>query len=220
MAGLKKLSPLFAKAVIKELKAQESVSPKTVDSMWDASRLREAIEELQKLRAATERDLADTGGEHLGIMRDFIQRKCLDGERVTWGSHDFVHFRGGVTVSDLEHLACRIAAGVLRDCFSAFTPELIAKLMEDAPNTSVDFWWDFENESVIVESSDKAFPVLHTWKLKESDKRELDETAKNVLDDGRTHDYDAAQYIVKADALIAKFKSGELDYRKYSPVVE
>jgi hypothetical protein len=41
-------------------------------------------------------------------MRDFIQRRATNGERVTWGSNDYVNF-ASVTVADLELLASRIA---------------------------------------------------------------------------------------------------------------
>jgi hypothetical protein len=49
------------------------------------------------------------GGEFLGFTREFIQRKCENGEDVSWGSHDQLKFRSGMSVSDLEEFASKVA---------------------------------------------------------------------------------------------------------------
>lgn len=53
-------------------------------------------------------------GEHLRIMREFIQNHALNGSTVTWGSMDHVRLTD-VTVWDLEMLAQRIADASRRD---------------------------------------------------------------------------------------------------------
>jgi len=56
--------------------------------------------------------LARHGGEYLGAARNFIQRKCQNGDRVTWGSHeDRVTF----TVAQVEEMAVDIAVAALRE---------------------------------------------------------------------------------------------------------
>lgn len=48
------------------------------------------------------------GGDHLRIVREFIQSHAINGSSVTWGSMDPVQL-SGVTVWDLEMLAQQIA---------------------------------------------------------------------------------------------------------------
>ena len=48
-------------------------------------------------------------GEHLRIIRTFIQCKCINGSSVTWGSTDILNFSSGITVKHMEELAQKIA---------------------------------------------------------------------------------------------------------------
>jgi hypothetical protein len=54
------------------------------------------------------------GGQWLGYTREFIQRKCVNGETVTWGSNEFLKFRG-LTVIELEHFAAAVAANAVNE---------------------------------------------------------------------------------------------------------
>lgn len=47
-------------------------------------------------------------GEHLRVVRSWMQRKALNGDRVTWSSDEFLTLRP-LTVLDLEQLAQEIA---------------------------------------------------------------------------------------------------------------
>lgn len=72
-------------------------------------------EELNKnlpLNAATL--LTARGGEWLGVAHNWIQRKCSNGERVTWGSQDWLTLPS-MTVWDMEHLAATIAAAAIAE---------------------------------------------------------------------------------------------------------
>lgn len=50
-------------------------------------------------------------GQHLAIVRAFIQWNAINGSDVRWGSTDVLRF-SGVTVHDMEQLAQRIADAV------------------------------------------------------------------------------------------------------------
>ena len=50
-------------------------------------------------------------GQHLAIVRAFIQHYAINGSDVRWGSNDLLRFTG-ITVDDLERLAQRIADAV------------------------------------------------------------------------------------------------------------
>ena len=54
------------------------------------------------------------GGAHLGVVRNWIQRKAWNGENVTWGSLEYLRLHD-LTVSDLEHLAQDIRDAVLEE---------------------------------------------------------------------------------------------------------
>lgn len=58
--------------------------------------------------SASSNDGTVKSGTHLALVRSFIQQHAINGSDVTWGSHDVLRFTG-ITVSDLEHLAQRIA---------------------------------------------------------------------------------------------------------------
>lgn len=53
-------------------------------------------------------------GEHLRIIRSWIQWKCFNGSSVTWGSNDTLKFTRDPTVSEMEALAQNIANAVKR----------------------------------------------------------------------------------------------------------
>lgn len=54
------------------------------------------------------------GGRWLGVMREFLQCKAINGDHLSWGSNDWVQFRS-ITVSDVEHLAARITYAALTE---------------------------------------------------------------------------------------------------------
>lgn len=53
-------------------------------------------------------------GKHLGIIREFMLQKAINGDKLTWGSNDYVCLRP-ITVKELERLAEEIAQGVIED---------------------------------------------------------------------------------------------------------
>ena len=66
-------------------------------------------------RASAVNLLTVQGGTWLGSVRDWIQRKAINGETVSWNSNDQLTFRDGITVADLELLAAVIAADALNE---------------------------------------------------------------------------------------------------------
>ena len=50
------------------------------------------------------------GGTYLRHARQWIQENTFNGDRVTWGSQEFLNFKTGITVHDLEMFAAEIAA--------------------------------------------------------------------------------------------------------------
>lgn len=75
-----------------------------------------ALRQLKELTEGLERyspsDLLRKGGEWLGAARSWIQRKAVNGERVTWGSNDVLEM--SVTVSQIEDLAADVASMAMR----------------------------------------------------------------------------------------------------------
>ncbi len=67
----------------------------------------ELLEKLRELEGAEK--VAIRGGADLGAVRRWIKWNCVNGDQVTWGSHQDL---GRVTVLQLEELAQRIADGV------------------------------------------------------------------------------------------------------------
>lgn len=59
-------------------------------------------------------EIEKQGGGWLGEVREFILRHATNGEHVTWGSEDLLHFPG-LSVGDFEHLAARIAVAAISD---------------------------------------------------------------------------------------------------------
>jgi len=57
-------------------------------------------------------DLAERGGEWLGVARDWIKWHARNGSDVTWGSHDALECRP--TVAQIEALAADVAAAAMR----------------------------------------------------------------------------------------------------------
>ena len=53
------------------------------------------------------------GGGYLRTIREWIQRKFINGERVTWGSQD--QLRGSLNVLDLERAALDVAVCAIYD---------------------------------------------------------------------------------------------------------
>ena len=65
-------------------------------------------------------------GAHLGVVRKFIQRKCVNGDRVMWGSTESV---GELTVADLELLAQDIRNAVVKEIDQKFAlPHTVIEL--------------------------------------------------------------------------------------------
>lgn len=56
----------------------------------------------------TSQDFRVKSGQHLALVRAFIQQHAINGSDVRWGSNDILRFTG-ITVDDLERLAQRIA---------------------------------------------------------------------------------------------------------------
>lgn len=79
------------------------------------------------------------------------------------------------------------------------------------------FWWDFADNSVILESSDDKCPVIEIWEFKESDLRKVSAKEKIIYDLESDYVNDASKYIEEAEKLISDFESGRLSYKKYSP---
>lgn len=60
--------------------------------------------------------LARKGGVWLGAARSWIQTRFMNGDSVTWGSHDVLQPRfGPITVADIEEVAALAAAGALNE---------------------------------------------------------------------------------------------------------
>lgn len=62
-------------------------------------------------------------GNHLRIVREFMQQSAINGSDVTWGSNDVLRF-AGVTVDDMERLAQRIKEAVLKENAAAISASL------------------------------------------------------------------------------------------------
>lgn len=56
----------------------------------------------------------ERGGDWLGHIHDWIQRRCRNGERVTWGSEDVLTMPT-MTVRDMEYLAAGIAEDAIAE---------------------------------------------------------------------------------------------------------
>lgn len=72
------------------------------------------------------------GMRHLGIVREFIQHKAINGDRVEWGSDDPLQLQN-VTVLDMETLATQIALDAYQNKPAATEPdyrELLRNLVE------------------------------------------------------------------------------------------
>lgn len=78
------------------------------------SRLIKPEEIAAKFPVTAETLLAERGGQWLGTIHSFIQRKAMNGEQVIWGSNDLLALKDQ-TVLDLEILAASIAAATLVD---------------------------------------------------------------------------------------------------------
>jgi hypothetical protein len=63
---------------------------------------------------ATFEQMSKNGGLHLAAMRQWIQERAINGERVEWGTEQVVQLPP-LSVRDLEHLACRIGAAAVND---------------------------------------------------------------------------------------------------------
>lgn len=57
-------------------------------------------------------ELLKRGGEWLGVARDWMQRNCRNGSRVTWGSTD-VQLEYRFTPADVEEIAARAVAAYI-----------------------------------------------------------------------------------------------------------
>lgn len=110
-----------ANQVVKYLEAYakhlESI-PKTEENAgnlsWEILQVREQIRVLSA--TVSTQDLRNSGGEHVGYAREWMQRKAMNGSDVTWGSHPHLEFRGGPpTVHDIEELAVACGAAAIND---------------------------------------------------------------------------------------------------------
>lgn len=97
---------LDSKLLIKLLTEHRDTIDRT--EIFEIARIDEQLSLLQNGTSAMA--LYQTGGEHYGAVRNWIQRKAVNGERVTWGSNDEVRLSYKLTVCLLEDLSCTIAA--------------------------------------------------------------------------------------------------------------
>ena len=102
---------LDSKLLIKLLTEHRSTIDKT--QVFILARIDEQISLLQNGTSAVA--LSQRGGEHYGSVRNWIQCKAVNGDRVTWGSNDPVQLSYNLTVKLLEDLSCRIAAAAVND---------------------------------------------------------------------------------------------------------
>lgn len=96
--------------LVKLLTAHRETLDKT--QVFQIARVDEQLALLQNSLHAEH--LRQYGGEHYGVVRNWIQCKATNGSDVTWGSQDVLR---GVTftVRVLEDLACKIAAAAIND---------------------------------------------------------------------------------------------------------
>ena len=59
------------------------------------------------------------GGAHLRVVREWMQRKAVNGDTCTQGSDEILRLRYNVTPKLLEELAADIAVAVAKDILSA-----------------------------------------------------------------------------------------------------
>jgi hypothetical protein len=65
---------------------------------------------------ATKFELKRKGGEWLAAARIWMQWNCLNGSRVTWGSHETLQTKFGcITVQQIEDLAATVAAAAIQE---------------------------------------------------------------------------------------------------------
>lgn len=93
---------------------QEQSKLKTGDAMWNIKMMEKTKQELEELSNMSSFDLLQkSGGEWLGVMREWIKCKFRNGETVTWGSNEYLN--GNITVLEYERLASIVAAATLRE---------------------------------------------------------------------------------------------------------
>lgn len=98
----------FIKKVLEEyIEVHENI--KTENDLWESLRAQKELENLDAII-----DLKHLGGEHLGVIRNWIQRKFKNGDSVTWGN-DTDYLSGDFSVRDYEQLAIDIAEAVLKE---------------------------------------------------------------------------------------------------------
>lgn len=121
---MKTLSPVIAELLKAEIHRNEQSGD--FDKRFRNLGLTEQLSRLNELRNLNALQPEVQGGHHLGYVREYIQRKCVNGERVTWGSHDVLQFRNQMTVHEMEYLATQIAIHTLHEVFKHFTTEVCA----------------------------------------------------------------------------------------------
>lgn len=98
-----------------EVLKEQGVDTDTVGNlMWDIKRYTELKIYLENLSKSTSLTFYRQGGSWLGTVREWIQRKAFNGETVNWESNDYLKLKP-LTVSDLEMLACGIAAASISE---------------------------------------------------------------------------------------------------------
>jgi hypothetical protein len=97
-----------------EFYIQEQSKIKTGDAMWNVKMMEKTKQELEELSKISAFYLIQkSGGEWLGVMREWIKQKFRNGETVTWGSNEILN--GNITVLEYERIAAVIAAATLRE---------------------------------------------------------------------------------------------------------
>lgn len=99
---------------IKEQKKVKVGSAGYGNATWEIKRAEEMRSTVLSWGNQAALELRNKGGTWLGTVREWMQRKFSNGERVTWGSRDILEGKI-MTVSDYEELAQQIAAAAIRD---------------------------------------------------------------------------------------------------------
>ena len=85
----------------------------SIENRFQANRIIEQISLLENGKNAHDMRQIE-GGQRLGHVRGWMQRKAINGESVTWGSNDFLNLKS-LSVADFESLAAVIAANAINE---------------------------------------------------------------------------------------------------------
>ena len=109
------MSKLVEKVLNQYIADLEKVEPGTEkygEALWEIKRAKNEL--VKMVTPVTGLSLLDTGGDWLGVARNWIQCNFHNGDSVTWGSGDILKGRE-LNVRDIETLAARIAAAAINE---------------------------------------------------------------------------------------------------------